>query len=160
LGLIKGVISTFPGFIGKYEVVRVEFDPEQISYKELITEAKKSGCAERVFTRSKKQHAIAKKLIKDKAVRNDEKMRPDKEPKYYLFKSKLRFVPMTPLQAARINAQLNRPDHMTLLSPTQTELLKIIDKNPKAGWKSAVGIDPAAAWIDAARIMNKINNDA
>lgn len=146
MGLINGVISTQPGFIGKDEVVIVEFDPKIISYGELIKAGDKSQCANKVFTLTDPQQAIAKKIIKDRAMGTQEKMRPDKEPKYYLSKTLLRFVPMTRMQFTKINAQLKSKNHLDLLSPRQIKVLEAVKKNPKKPWPPVIDQDPTAAW--------------
>lgn len=156
MGLIDGVLSTLPGFLERGEVVEVEFDPGVISFEKLVKKAKEAGCAVRVFTRTDGQHRIAEKIAGSSAVRSNGKVKPDKEPKYYLLQTKLRFVPMTGLQAARVNGRINEGDHEQFLSPRQLDLLKTIEAHPEAGWKNAIGRDPAAAWSDVERIERKI----
>lgn len=148
MGLVKGVVSTLPGFLAGKEVVEVEFDPRVISYADLVKKAQASQCIAPVFTRTDEQQATAKKIVGDKAVQNSGEVKPDKEPKYYLSRTELRFLPMTGLQAARVNALLKRPDHLELLSPAQRSLLERIRKNSEAGWKNVIGKDLTAAWAD------------
>jgi hypothetical protein len=145
---VKGVVSTRPGFLAGSEVVEVEFDPEVIAYGDLVKEARASRCATPVFTRSDRQQEIARKIVGDQAVPNRGKVKPDREPKYYLSRTELRFLPMTPLQAARVNALLRKPGHLEWLSPSQTVLLKRIQEDPEAGWKNVIGKELMAAWAD------------
>lgn len=156
MGLIDGVISTLPGFLERGEVVEVEFDPGVIPYDKLVRKAKEADCANRIFTRTDGQQRIAGKIAGSLAVRSDGKVKPDKEPKYYLLQTYLRFVPMTGLQAARVNGRINKGDHKQFLSPRQLDLLNTIEAHPEAGWKSAIGRDPTAAWSDVERIERKI----
>jgi hypothetical protein len=155
-GLINGVVSTRPGFLENREVVEVEYDPHVISYENLVKKALKAECTAPVFTRTEAQHRIATKIVGDIAVLSSDRIKPDKEPKYYLSRTSLKFLPMTPLQAARVNATINEPDHRTLLSPEQLELLAFIEAHPKAGWKNVIGLDLVTAWKAAGMIRDKV----
>jgi hypothetical protein len=155
-GLINGVVSTLPGFLANREVVEVEYDPHVISYEDLVKKARKAECTAPVFTRTDDQHLIAKKIVGDLAERAGEKIKPDREPKYYLSHTTLKFLPMTPLQAARVNAMINKPGHRALLSPKQLELLAFIEAHPKAGWKNVIGLDLVTAWKEAEMIRDNV----
>jgi len=63
----------------------------------------------------------------------------------------LRFVPMTELQATRINARIGHGDFEEILSPSQLDLLRRIRANPKAGWQPAIGKPLLEAWSAAQR---------
>lgn len=120
LGAIDGVIETKPGFKDGYEVVKVEFNPKVISYEELHKLASKQKCALKVFP--------------------GENIRPDNEPKYYLSHSNIRHVPMTSIQACRINSFISRgEDYRIFLSPKQIKLLDFINNNPQKEWENFVG---------------------
>lgn len=157
LGALPGVVSTMPGFVDGMEVVEVEFDPARLSFEKLAGRAKASGCASRVFARNAAQLAQARTLVGSSAVRSDEPLRPDKEPKYYLLHSDYRFIPMTATQASRVNSALGRkagPDEF--LSPRQLELLKAVRANAHASWPLAAGApDLRAAWDRAEAILRK-----
>jgi len=150
-GRIDGVVGTRPGVLDGDEVVEVRFDPEVISYRSLLDRAASHECANRVFTRSDAQQAIASKKLGKRAVRSDEPIRPDKQPKYHLSGTPLRFVPMTELQATRINARIGHGDFEEILSPSQLDLLRRIRANPKAGWQPAIGKPLLEAWSAAQR---------
>lgn len=161
-GKVDGVVRTMPGFIGKSEVVEVWFDPHVVNFEALLGRARKAKCATRVFARSKEQLETAKDVVGKDALRTDDPIRPDKEPKYYLSKSPMRFVPMTHLQACRANAAVGkRKPALQFLSPRQTRLLSLIEKHPQAGWLDATGReDLAAAWNDAEAIARKLRGKA
>ncbi len=121
---IPGVVSTVPGFLDGLEVVEVEFDPKRVNYASLVTSARGFECASRVFARSDAQAEVAAEIVPDATTRSDGAIRPDREPKYYLSRTPYRAVPMTDLQAARVNARIGEgesPDD--LLSPRQLAML-------------------------------------
>ncbi len=154
LGKLSGVLATSPGFVGKEEVVEVTFNPAAITYDALIKKAISLKCADRVYTRNDDQHARATQWVSTNAVRSDEIARPDKQPKYYLAQTPYKFVPMTRLQAARVNAAIyEKQDPNQFLSPSQIRLLEVIEKAPDRAWVDAVGAaDLPAAWSAAQAI--------
>lgn len=158
LGNLPGVISTMPGFLQRKEIVEVEFDPNKISYSTLVQKAKTFKCANSVFARSDAQQKEAKKFVGSSAIRTDETIRPDKEPKYYLSKTAYRYVPMTALQAVRVNAAIgHRKDPDSFLSPSQVELLQLIKRHPSAKWSNAIGAeDLPYAWQAADAVKQSL----
>ncbi|TFG75326.1 MAG: hypothetical protein E4H21_09020, partial [Thermodesulfobacteriales bacterium] len=50
LANVNGVISTKPGFMGGHEVVELEFNPDIISYGDLVNKAKSQNVARHIFT--------------------------------------------------------------------------------------------------------------
>ncbi len=129
----------------------MQFDPSVITYDKLVTAAQRSGNAAPVIARTDRQLAVARGLDA-RVVRTDDAVRVDREPKYYLRKTPYRHVPMTSLQATRINAAIHTKngDPRRYLSPRQRLLLQVIEKHPKGGWKNVVGTrDLLKAWTDA-----------
>ncbi len=97
-GKQNGVIATEAGWQNGHEVVRVRYSTESTSEEVLAKVAN---------TRSYKQT-------------ENGKFRLDREPKYYLLKSKFSGIEMAELQASRVNALLGeRKDPTQLLSPRQ-----------------------------------------
>lgn len=152
LGEIAGVMQTRPGFVGGMEVVEVEFDPRTVTFEMLVGQARTRNCATRIFARTdgqfRKLQTLAKSgdLPEAAFARSDEPIRPDKEPKYYLSKSPLRFVPMTEAQACGCNTALAfglQPE--AFLSPRQIALGEEAKRNPPARG-SAIGEDIRKAW--------------
>ena len=103
MGLVDGVTGTGSGWLDGGEVVEVKFDPEVVSYEELLGEAQRRDCANVVFPRSDAQEAVAMALAGERATRSEEPVRLDDDTKYYLQQTSLRYLPMTSLQAARAN---------------------------------------------------------
>ena len=131
LGGIPGVLETSAGWIGKREVVNVTYDPNIVSYDKLLATAQKMECASAVFAHDKTQLAKAKKAVGANAL-----MLPDKklrrpvrytEQKYHLRRTALKYLPMTPIQLAKVNAAVFAgQDYRRLLSPRQLDLEKQI----------------------------------
>lgn len=147
LGQLPGVVSTEAGFMGGKEVVQVEYNPAVISYEDLLKKAGQASCASHVFTENSEQATVAGKVAGNSSVSPKGNYRPDKEPKYYLSRTYWRYVPMTELQAARANSLVGRSQSpASVLSPRQLALADFVQKNQKAGWDHAIGVDMTEAW--------------
>lgn len=135
LANINGVISTKPGFMGGHEVVDLEFNPEIISYGELVKKAKSQNMARHVFTMSSEQSSIAKDIVGKKSVSPKSSFSADSRSKYYTSRTSYKYVPMTNTQLARVNAALGglqSPDKF--LSPRQLELYQFIESHQDIKW--------------------------
>ncbi|MFQ5429922.1 MAG: VPGUxxT family thioredoxin-like (seleno)protein, type 2 [Phycisphaerae bacterium] len=162
LGDVDGVIATMPGFLQGKEVVEVRFDPRAVSYAALVAKARTLKCADTVFVHDPTQQKAAEAALGSAAVRTDAAIRPDKQPKYYLAQTPYRYVPMTGLQASRVNAALGRKqDPKRFLSPGQVALHRLIERNPKAPWPDAIGADDLPrAWRAAEQVARSLRPDA
>ncbi len=132
LGKLDGVANTHSAWVGGKEVVEVTFDPAQIEFEKLITQAIKMKCATTVFAHDTQQLAIAKKNVgKDaQAITPKSNYRTAKlsDQKYYLRQTILRHLPLTTAQATKINAALfARKNVRELLSPRQLKMLEKIE---------------------------------
>lgn len=147
IGQLDGVLETQAGFMNGKEVVKVKFDPEKIAYKNLLQSANKASCASHVYTDDQTQAKESETVIGQGATSDTGKFRQDREPKYYLGKTVYRFIPMTQLQAVKVNSLIGQrqlPD--ALLSPRQLALLKTIQANPNGQWKDQINEDFVTAW--------------
>jgi len=157
LGRIDGVISTKPGFMKGHEVVEVEYDPNVISYNKLLEYGKSEQVANHVFVKDGVQKNIAEKVVGITSVSDISNFRPDSDPKHYLSQTIYKYVPMTSLQASRVNAEIGSgrsPDDF--LSARQLELLDFIKKHPEINWQSSVNaLDFPQAWNSAINILNR-----
>ncbi|HAS41057.1 MAG TPA: hypothetical protein DCS93_11280 [Microscillaceae bacterium] len=125
LGQIKGVVNTKPGFMNGREVVEVQFDKQQTSFRDLLKTAKKYQAIEGAFVNSEQQKSIAKKEFN--AVRKTGRFRLDGEPKYYMSKTSYKHLPMLPLQRIKVNLALYAQQNpQQFLSPSQIRLYKQI----------------------------------
>lgn len=149
IGQLEGVISTVPGFVGGREVVQLEYDPNTITFDELVTKASEQNCAQYVYTENESQKKIASKIVGTSRTASSGTFRMDREPKYYMSKTIYQYVPMTPLQATKANSLIGqglRPD--ALLSPRQLALLKTLKDNKNAKHTSAIEKDFTTAWYE------------
>ena len=139
-GSVPGVISTEPGFMGRKEVVRVTFLPNISKLEQLLAIGQNNQCADGFYSQNPKQRQQAAKVLIGSDISSPKKFRPDRQPKYYMSKTLYRFLPMTSLQATRVNAAIARgqnPD--LLLSPRQIQVLNALRNNPKGKWKDVIG---------------------
>lgn len=124
IGKLPGVFKTAAGFMNGREIVQVEYDPNLISEKQLISSANKSKCADQVYTNDKEVSKTAQKIVGKNNVAKTSKLRYDKDQKYYLKKSKYASVPMTAYQSMKVNSMIGsgmNPEEV--LSPRQILLL-------------------------------------
>lgn len=99
-GQLKGIVGTTAGFMNGNEVVEIQFDPKRVSATEIIEYGKKNNIADKLYTKSYKQ--FSQQIPSGYPSR----FIMDPENKYYLFQSKYKYIPMTPLQAIRANILL------------------------------------------------------
>ena len=147
IGALEGVTATKPGFMGGREVVQVNYNPNVISYSDLAEKAKDARCNSHIYTNNSSEKEIAKKVLGEGSISNESKFRLDKDVKYYLSRTHYRFVPMTEMQAAKVNSQIGRgKSFANYLSPRQIALADKIKANPKMEWETAVNVDIVKAW--------------
>lgn len=141
LGKIPGVVDSEPGFMGGSEVVSVTYNPEIISYEQLVTEANEHKAFDRIFTHSNEQKKAAESFVSTGKIKKAQQFRADSQPKYYLLHSPYRLIPMLPNQATRVNTAVGLGgDPNIFLSPKQLELLTYVKINPEKGWKNVYEI--------------------
>jgi hypothetical protein len=139
-----------------YEVVKVEYDPDVISYNDLLNKAKHDQVADHVFVKDGIEKNVAENLVGKSSVSDISNFRPDSDPKHYLSQTIYRYIPMTSLQASRVNAAIGSgraPDDY--LSPGQRELLKYINNHPEINWQNTIGLDFPTAWNSAMTLVNR-----
>lgn len=118
LGAMDGVVSTRAGWLDGSEAVEVRFDPAIVGEEDLARHAESAGC------RTAPAGASAR----------DAK---DSDRKVYLARSELRHLPLTPAQAAKVNAALRFGDRPApWLSPRQLRLADAL--------RAALSADPHA----------------
>ena len=139
-GDMPGLVASEPGFMGHKEVVKVEYNPQVISYQEVLAYATEEDISSHVFVANDQQAMIANK---QEAVEQTEQgtFRPDHTPKYYLAQTDYRFVPMTHLQASKANAMIgNRQDPAVLFSPRQLAILQGVKNKALESSKNLIGV--------------------
>lgn len=127
LGGINGVYTTLSGWRDNLEVVQLKYSPEVVSYDKLLDQALKLKCASKVFAHTGEQLKIARQKVGNSATAVDGKLRNAKssDQKYYLGKTPFRHLPLTEIQATKINALAKTgKSPEPLLSPRQWKLFK------------------------------------
>jgi len=158
-GELAGVVGTRIGFLDGQEVVEVRYNPSKLTFANLRKKAAGMSCATRIYARSDAQASSKASGRDDKLVvkRSTQEIRPDQVQKYHLSHTLYRFVPMTELQAARVNAALaSGKDADQYLSPRQRSLYATIEKKQGEGWAECVGAtNLVKAWEEAMKIAGK-----
>lgn len=139
LGDLDGVLATRSGMMGDDEVVEVVYDPAVLGFEMLVESARKLDCASAVYAHTAGDLALARGLVGDLAKPAPERARmvADDQVKYALKRTPMARLPLTPLQAARINADIRLgPDPRRWLSPRQLKLLdavkQLLEEDPDA----------------------------
>lgn len=118
------VLTTEAGWVDGEEVVRVQFDPEEVERAALDAYARDQGFA----------------------VSRAKGFGVDEAPQYYLSRSKWRFLPLSPAQRTRINLALPyRGDVHHVLSPSQLRWAQREDLE-RIGRAQAYRGDMRAEW--------------
>jgi len=140
LGEVDGVISTQAGFMKDKEVVKLNYNPRVIAYKELLKSAKNLNCTDEIFVYNNEQKATAVTFDSGFKISEVETFNIDKEPKYYLYNhALLNKLPLTLTQAKTINARLARNlDFEGLLTKSQLAMLDKIKNNKQIEWENVV----------------------
>ena len=130
MGSIEGVLDTRSAWIGEHEVVKVTFAPAVVTYDALLKVAAEKGCATRAWTTTEAQANGARMRLGELATALTEDPRDAKESDqlYYLRDTAMRYLPLTPLQARRVNGalfQAKNPEKW--LSPGQIALLDLVE---------------------------------
>ena len=139
LGDLMGVLATRSGMMGDDEVVEVVYDPEVLGFETLVESARKMDCASAVYAHTAEDLVLARELVGDAAKPAPDRARmvADDQVKYALKRTPMARLPLTPLQATRINADIRLgPDPRRWLSPRQLKLLdavkKLLEEDPDA----------------------------
>lgn len=130
MGSLEGVLHTRSAWIGRHEVVNVTFDPSKVGYDKLLKTAMEKGCATRAWTTTDAQAAAANARMGSRAEPLAEELRDAKESDqlYYLSRAAMKYLPLTPLQARRVNGSMYlRENPEEWLSPNQLAQLKRVE---------------------------------
>ncbi len=129
MGSLEGVIATQAAWIGKREVVEVQFQPGVLSYARLLDHAIAKSCDQWIYATTDAQLAAASAKVGERVERHSGELRVAKasDQLYYLLASPLNYLPLTPVQARQVNGALGlkaSPDRY--LSPRQKALAERI----------------------------------
>ena len=146
IGDIKGVAETEAGFMDGKEVVKFKYNPNLVKYEDIIKTASGSKCADIAYTDDEMEQKKAENLIK-KQARAIKRYKSDKTPKYYLSNTVYQYIPMTKLQALRLNSAIgNNRSPFDYLSPRQLQLVEHIEKNKNKKWEVSYLHDFPNSW--------------
>jgi len=133
---MDGVLSTEPGYMNGHEVVKIEYNPYVTSLDKIVPKANKVNCADEVY--------VDEKIKVNVPVKSTSNYRKDRDDKYYLSRTPYKIIPMTDLQAAKVNSAIgSRLSPEKYLSPRQIELFNYL-KNRNVN--SQIGSDIEKVW--------------
>ncbi len=145
LGDLDGVLATRSGMMGQDEVVEVVYDPGEIGFKRLVESAKEMECASAVYAHTTGDLDQARDLVGDLAKPAPARAEPvdDDQVKYALKRTPMARLPLTPMQATKINADIRlEANPRRWLSPRQLKLLNAVEGALKANPESLGGFMP------------------
>jgi len=140
LGAVAGVVSTRPGLLDGHEVVEVIYDRTRLTFADLVRRARKLKCLRGIYARTEEDLNTARQIAGSLVERLTERPRDvaPKHRKFALRSSIYRYLPLSPMQATKINAALGlgRSDAERWLSRAQKTLLAriraMLQRDPKA----------------------------
>jgi hypothetical protein len=143
LGSIEGVIYTRSGWMDRREVVEVVYDPGMIPLAQLTNTATHLGLAQKAYADNDNDLKSLEHLVPN--VGRSTKIQYD-DNKYHLNKTLYRYVPMTDLQATRINSALaQREGASNYLSPRQLYILEKVKAANGKNYLPTISVDIMAA---------------
>ncbi len=154
-GGLEGVRSTSAGWLEGQEVVEVLYDPKVIDLSKLVGEASAKSCANQVWVGAESQLPVARQVAGEgvKVHAGSPRDAKTSDRKFHLRRSSLNLLDLTPLQATRINSDLEaRRDARRWLSKRQAALLgkleALLKRNPEAldGLERPAKLDQLAAY--------------
>lgn len=128
MGKIEGVITARAAWKNGLEVVELSFNPEIISYEDLVRAADRMDCATAIFAHDDEQLAIAQQHVTDRAGELGDASTPIENTDAHQFRhlraTPLIHLPLTEAQANKVNAAIQQSkDPAFWLSPRQQALL-------------------------------------
>jgi len=150
LGSLNGVVSTRSVWAGPKEVVHVTYDSDQLAYEKLLEQAEKMECTSAVYTFDDQQKQIASEANVGPVIPWQESLETRQvkkaEQKYYLRNTAFQHLPISELQAVKINVAVSpmhnkRTSPQEFLSPRQLKLLERIRKVLKRDPQALAGFD-------------------
>ena len=137
LGDVDGVVATRTGWRSGREIVEVRYNPARLKLSALLKAGRR--CADHVFV-PKDKLAEARAVFGDRTTTGVDHRPSPKDDLYQLSHSRFARVPMTALQAQRVNADLGRrrsPNRW--LSPRQLSIATAMSAQPKRDWPRPTG---------------------
>ena len=139
LGNLDGVLATRSGMMGDDEVVEVVYDPEVLEFDELVDSAQGMDCASAVYAHTAGDLSLAHDLVGDaaKPAPARAELVADDQVKYALKRTAMAHLPLTPMQATKMNADIRlEANPRRWLSPRQLLMLdsikRLLEEDPAA----------------------------
>lgn len=140
-GQLTGVLDTKALYTSRGEAVELSYDPSVTTLTKIVEEGKKQNVANAVENPDDSHLSYSVPTVKFSNIRQDP------ETKYYLLHSEYRIIPMTPLQAMKINSRLGEGLACEdLLSPRQLHYFKTRHGLKQHCRESQIGNDFTTAW--------------
>jgi hypothetical protein len=153
LGVHDAVVFTEPGYIDKFEAIRIDFDNSKVSYKKLLESAKSLGLLDAAYPLSEEQYTEAIEVMDESNVKYFSQVEytpatDRRNYKFYISKTVYRSVPMTPRQALLVNnALFFETNPNVFLSPRQIEMYEFINGKQRVRWENHIGVsDFTQTW--------------
>jgi hypothetical protein len=152
LGALPGVLSTAAGFVGEREVVELRYDGARLPFARLLSELQRLECAEHLWVERKPELDLASAALGERAELAFAEVRPAPaaDQKHALALSPLARLPLTPLQAQKVNSALAAGESPARwLAPWQAALAERLLAAPAAALGSLGELAPPGelgAW--------------
>jgi hypothetical protein len=163
LGAIDGVVGVEARSLGGREIVAVTYHAGELPFAKLVAAADRLDCAVAVLTTSDEQLSAARAAVGERARAWDGKSseRPRSDRTHALNASPLRFLPLTSMQAMKVNSAVAAGDDARRwLSPRQVELARKVDAALARDAKKLDGLERpssiAALWDYAEQLRRRL----
>ncbi len=160
LANIPGVVGTRAAVFAGRDTIEVAFRPATLTFRDLLTKAAAVDAASFVFARTDAQLDTARRVLHGRARRIDEtpEHAPLEQDKPHLKRSHLRYLPLTPMQAMRINSDLaTGHDPARWLSPRQIRLAVLLARGERLSPSLLSNLEPPANFFDVASYEREIH---
>ena len=153
---MNGVLATEIGQVGSHQVIKVVYNSKTVSFRRVVrrglfvcevlgvfyeTEDEKIEAQaelDKFGATSTVLHLLAPKT----------KLKPHNDGKHYILQNQMRNVPLTRLQASKINLALSQPkgelQAYAILSPRQMAILEAVETKPPK--RHVIDVDIGLAW--------------
>lgn len=152
LGALPGVLATSAGFVGELEVVEIRYDGAQLPFARLLSDLVRLDCAERLWVERGPELDLASAALAERAelTRVEVRPAPPSDQRHALWLSPLAKLPLTPIQALKVNAALAAGEAPARwLTPWQAALAERLAAAPRTVLDSLAGLAPPgefSAW--------------
>lgn len=149
IGTLDGVLGTRAGWVDGREVVEVEYDEDRLAFATLVEAARRADCCDHVYTHTPQQATALAERSDASALPARARDAKADDRKFALNRSPMRLLPLTPMQATKVNAALRLgKDPSAWITPRQAALLERVQKQLARDAESLEGLERPAAIDD------------